>query len=296
MKTRRIISLIMAVIIAFSSAAALSASAALFGKSDSELYADLENIYRKYNFTVGWGLYDVSGSSLYTVASKNTNMLFQSNCTIKAMLGLYVATLIDNGTLSRSQKVNVNRDIMHYGGIDSGTYTVNYLLDNMITVTNSGCYEALLRLVGYENFNAFLASIGSGTRINSYSFMGKCTPADRATEWFAIYKYCHSNAATAKLLWYYFVTAKYSFIRDGLILRPVAHKSGWYEKGSHGYANDCAIVQSVHGGCYLFVLFTMNNGGSGYSQDLVTEMTRTIDKIWNNYQSSAGTYAPFLSL
>ena len=34
-----------------------------------ELQAQLEKVYKKYNFTLGWGLYDISGSTLREVAS-----------------------------------------------------------------------------------------------------------------------------------------------------------------------------------------------------------------------------------
>lgn len=256
------------------------------------LQAELQKIYKRYNFTLGWGLYDISGSSLKEVASYQADKYFQSNCTIKAAMLLYICKLMDAGKLSLSSKLKVNRGKLHYDdfGAKSGSYTVEYLLKRMIHVSNNACYEVFLRYVSRESFNEFLKSLGSGTVIQSYNYMGNCLPRDRATEWFALYNYCHSNAAHAAHAWDLLCKAKYSPIRDG-IGRPAAHKSGWhYEKGVYGTAGDCAVVQSENGGCYLMVMFTRNNVRGNYSQQLMRELAVTLDKVWNEYYAFLPRY------
>ena len=258
-----------------------------YSVSDS-LQTELENVYKRYNFSIGWGLYDISGSSLKEVASYRADQSFQSNCTIKAAMLLYICKQMDAGQLSLDTKMKVNRAKLHYDdfGAGSGNYTVEYLLKRMIHVSNNACYEVFLRYVGLDTFNDFLKSLGSGTVIGSYNYMGNCLPRDRATEWFALYNYCHSKAAHAAHAWDLLCKAKFSPIRDG-IGRPAAHKSGWhYEKGVYGTAGDCAVVQTDNGGCYLMVMFTRNNVRGNYSQQLMRELAVTLDKVWNEYYIS----------
>ena len=286
-RTKKIVSLLVAVALLLS---ALSAATQAFAAGSYDipdgLQADLQDIYDKYNFTVGWGLYDISGSSLKEVASYNADRVFQSNCTIKAAMLLYICKLMDQGKLSKNTLIKVDTDKMNYGGLTSGEYTVDFLLTNMIRVSNSACFEVLHRYVTTKAFNSFLASLGSGTRMTSYSFMGTCKPSDRAKEWFAIYKYCHSDAKNANYAWWQFLTAKYSPIRDGLKTKLVAHKGGWYDKGNKGSCGDCAIVKSRNGGCYLVVIFTQNNQVGDYNTDLLGDLACTLDDVWNSYYKS----------
>ena len=291
---RRLLCLVLTVVLAVS---AISPSVAgcfksmrkehIYSVSDT-LQTELEGIYKKYNFTLGWGLYDISGASLREVASYRADQYFQSNCTIKAAMLLYICKLMDSCQLSLDSKLKISVGKLHYDdfGARSGSYTVEYLLRRMIHVSNNACYEVFLRYVGREVFNDFLKSLGSGTVVPSYNYMGNCLPRDRATEWFALYNYCHSAAKHASHAWNLLLNAKYSPIRDG-IGRPAAHKSGWhYEKGVYGTAGDCAVVKTENGGCYLMVMFTRNNVREKYSQKLMRELAVTLDKVWNEYYSS----------
>ena len=259
----------------------------VYSVSDT-LQAELDKVYKRYNFVIGWGLYDISGASLREVASYQADKYFQSNCTIKAAMLLYICKQMDAGKLSLDTKLKVNAGKLHYDDFDarSGEYTVETLLRRMIHVSNNACYEVFLRYVGRETFNDFLRSLGSGTVVPSYNYMGNCLPRDRATEWFALYNYCHSGARHASHAWNLLLNAKYSPIRDG-IGRPAAHKSGWhYEKGVYGTAGDCAVVKTDNGGCYLMVMFTRNNVREKYSQKLMRELAVTLDKVWNEYYNS----------
>ncbi len=292
---RRLLCLVLTVLIAVSAVSPTAAGCFkgitrkehTYSVSD-ELQAQLEKVYKKYNFTLGWGLYDVSGSTLREVASYRADKYFQSNCTIKAAMLLYLCKLMDADKLSLDTKLKINRGKLHYDdfGARSGTYTVEYLIKRMIHISNNACYEVFLRYVGLETFNDFLKSLGSGTVVPSYSYMGNCLPSDRATEWFALYNYCHSNARHASYAWDLLCKAKYSPIRDG-IGRPAAHKSGWhYEDGVYGTAGDCAVVKTDNGGCYLMVMFTRNNVRGKYSQQLMRELAVTLDKVWDEYYGS----------
>lgn len=295
--TQKLLCFILAVILAAGAVSPTASAAWLFGgitrkervySVSDTLQAELDKVYGKYNFTLGWGLYDISGKTLKEVASYRADKSFQSNCTIKAAMLLYICKQMDAGRLSLGTKLHVNRGKLHYDdfGAKSGDYTVEYLLQRMIHVSNNTCYEVFLRYVGRETFNDFLASLGSGTVIKSYNYMGDCLPRDRATEWFALYNYCHSHAAHSAHAWDLLCKAKYSPIRDG-IGRPAAHKSGWhYEKGVYGTAGDCAVVQSDNGGCYLMVMFTCNNVRAKYSQALMRDLAVTLDKVWDEYYTS----------
>ena len=181
-----------------------------------DLQAELEKVYKRYNFSVAWGLYDISGKSLKEVASYRADKSYQSNCTIKAAMLLYICRQMDAGKLALDTKLQVNKGKLHYDdfGNSSGKYTVEYLLGRMIHVSNNVCYEVFLRYVGRETFNEFLKGLGSGTVVRSYNYMGDCLPQDRATEWFALYNYCHSGAKHASYAWNLLCKAKFSPIRD----------------------------------------------------------------------------------
>lgn len=247
------------------------------------LQNNLAKTYKKYNFSVAWGLYDISGTSLKTVASYNAGKSFQSNCTIKAVMLLYICKLMDAGKLSKDTKIYVNKSKLHYTDFKpkSGKYSVEYLATEMIHVSNNVCFEVFNRYVTKEKFNAFMKSMGSTTALKSYTYMGNCITSDRAIEWFNIYKYCHSGAKHSAFAWKLFTEAKYSPIRDGLGV-TVAHKSGWY-KGKYGTAADCAVVQSKNGGCYLLVIFTKRNSAGNYSEALIRDLAKNLDLVWNDY-------------
>lgn len=253
-----------------------------------KLQRELNNIYSRYNFSLGWGLYDISGEELKEVASYNAEQYFQSNCTIKAAMLLYICQEIDKGNLSLDTKLTVRTVDLHYKDFAarSGNYSIRYLLVRMIHVSNNACYEILLQHITKEVFNQFLAQLGSGTRIQSYTYMGNCTVQNRAKEWLALYKYCHSDAENAAFAWDVLLNAKYSPIRDG-IKRPVAHKSGWHgDAGVYGTAADCGIVSTPNGGCYLMVMFTKNNAKGNFNQALMRELAIALDHIWNDYYAS----------
>lgn len=296
---RKLLCLVLAMVIAVSAVTPTAQAGCLLFKhpftrkervysvSDT-LQAELNKIYKKYNFSLGWGLYDISGSAPKEVASYLADKSFQSNCTIKAAMLLYICQMMDAGKLSLSTKMNVDRSQLSYNdfGASSGKYSVEYLLRRMIHVSNNTCYEVFLRYVGIKTFNEFLKSLGSGTVVGSYSYMGDCTTADRALEWFALYKYCHSNAPHAPHAWDLLCKAKFSPIRDG-IGRPAAHKSGWfYKKGTNGTAGDCAVVQTDNGGSYLMIMFSRNNDKGNFSQQFMRELAVTLDKVWDEYYLS----------
>ena len=286
LKIRKLICLLVTVVILVS-AVATQAFAAGSYTIPSDLKAELSDIYEYYDFTIGWGLYDLSGGGLKEVASYNANRVFQSNCTIKAAMLIYICKLMDEGKLSKSTRMKVNKDELCYGGLASGTYTVNRLLTRMIRVSNNASFEVFHRYVTREKYNAYLASIGSGTRMSSYSFMGKCKISDRATEWYEIYKYCHSDAEHADYAWRQFINARYSPIRTGLRTKTVAHKGGWYTRdGVRGSANDCAVVKTRNGGCYLMIIFTHNNNVGDFNTNLIGRLARTLDDVWNSYYKS----------
>lgn len=252
-----------------------------------DLSKKLTSVYNNFDFSTAWGIYDVSKKTLKEVASKDTDKPFQSNCTIKAAMLLYICTLMDKGKMSKKTKLSVNKKNLHYTDFNnsSGKYSVEYLLTQMIRVSNNVCYEVFLRHVTKEAFNSFLKSIGSGTQIASYNFMGNTAPKNRAIEWFNIYQYCHSSAQNAKFAWDLLVGAKYSPIRDGLGV-TVAHKSGWYyKKGTCGTAADCAIVQSKNGGAYLMIIFTKKNSAGNYSEKYISKIADVLDDVWNEYYS-----------
>lgn len=256
-------------------------------KVSPDLLQEMDEIYWDYDFTIGWALYDISGSFPKEVASYNTEDSFQSNCTIKAAMLLYLCQEMDCGNISEDTYINVNKEDLHYDDfpLESGSYSVDYLAYKMINVSNNSCYEVFLRYFTMEEFNSFLNSIGSNTVIYSYNYMGNCYIQDRATEWFAIYQYCHSNKDHSEYAWNLLTDAKFSPIRDG-IERTVAHKSGWHykeDKDVYGSAADCAIVSTKNGGCYLLIIFTQNNNVGKYSERLISRIAICADKIWDEY-------------
>lgn len=286
LRIRKLICLLVTAVILVT-AGATQAFAAGSYKIPSDLKAELSDIYDYYDFTIGWGLYDLSGGGLKEVASYNANRVFQSNCTVKAAMLIYICKLMDEGKLSKSTRIKVNKNELCYGGLASGNYTVNRLLTGMIRVSNSACFEVFHRYVTKEKYNDYLASIGSGTRMHMYGFMGVCKVSDRATEWYEIYKYCHSDAEHADYAWRQFRTALYSPIRTGLRVKTVAHKGGWYApKGVRGSAGDCAIVKTKNGGCYLMIIFTHNNKVGDFNTNLIGRLARTLDDVWNSYYKS----------
>ena len=262
----------------------VSICASAYAVSD-DLQKKLDKIYNSYNFTVGWGVYDISGGSAKLVAGKNADKSFQSNCTIKSAMMFCICRMMDAGELSLSTKLPVDKNSLHYTDFPelSGKYSVRSLLNKMVKVSNNAAYEVLLRYVTKEKFNAFLSSIGSGTQVASYNYMGSCTPNNRAIEWYALYKYCHSGAEHASFAWNLVRHSFNSPIRTALV-RPVAHKAGWYT--ADGTAADCAVVKSRDGGCYLMVIFTKNNGSGAYELGLIRKLAKVLDDVWSEYYNS----------
>ena len=294
-RLRKFIALVLAVVLFVTATLPSAQAACIFddwkiGKNkkytvSDTLQSELNRLYNRYDFSIGWGVYDISGKKLKTVATRNSAKSYQSNCTIKAPMLMYICQKMDKGELSLSTKLSVNTSKLHYTdfGNKSGKYTVEYLLRRMINVSNNACYEVFLRYVTRSKFNSFLSSLGSGTVITSYNYMGNCTVQDRAVEWFELYKYCHSGAAHASHAWSLLTNAQYSPIRDGLGC-TVAHKSGWhYEEGVRGTAGDCAVVKAKNGGCYLMIMFTKNNARAKYSEKLMRELAVILNKVWNEY-------------
>lgn len=250
-----------------------------------KLNQKIKKTYNSDNFSTAWGIYDISGANLKEVASYNVEKSFQSNCTIKAMMLLYVCKLLDEGSLALNDKLTVNKNKLHYTDFNSsnGRYSVEYLLGKMIHESNNVCYEVFLRYVTKESFNSFLKSLGSGTQITSYNYMGNAIPKDRAIEWFHIYNYCHSKGENASFAWNLFKEAKYSPIRDGLGVK-VAHKSGWYyKKGTCGTAADCAIIKTKNGGAYLMVIFTKRNSAGNFSKTYIANLACVLNEVWDEY-------------
>lgn len=269
------------VVLTLVSSLALTANA--YTPSD-DIQNRIDKVISRHHFSVGWGVYDISGGTLKPVATYNADTSFQSNCTIKALMLYFLCTEMDAGRLSLSDRIQVYPKKLHYTDfpLTAGKYTVRFLIDRMIHVSNSSVYEVLLRYMTKEKFNDFLASIGSGTRVSSYTFMGYTTVNTRANDWIRIYNYCHSGAKNAGFAWRTFRTALLSPIRDGLA-RPVAHKCGWYANGT---AADCAVVKTRNGGCYLMVIFTKNNQKGSYDLALIRQLARALDSLWNEYYLS----------
>ena len=43
------------------------------------------------------------------------------------------------------------------------------------------------------------------------------------------------------------------------------------------------MVQTPNGGCYLLIMFSKNNVVGDFSEAFLRELTRVLDKVWNEY-------------
>lgn len=247
----------------------------------------IDPIVTSTGYSVGWGVYDLSGSQLKTVASFYDTQDFQTNCTIKAVLLLYLCKLNDEGTFAFT---DANKTLMNA----------------MISISDNNAFWTLLKKVKVENFNAFLKNdLKSGTQLPvDYSWMGQSTTQNRAKEWFWIYKYCHGikipgstaeiKKDNAKYAWNLLRDAGSSYIGYPNTVFTVAHKSGWYTPSDKGAtAGDCAVVRNKDGGCYLMIIFTKKRAlpnDKAIQRELIKDLAYTLDDIWDiyNYVDASG--------
>ena len=172
-------------------------------------------------------------------------------------------------------------NIQKYG---SGEFSIRRLLTECITVSDNDAYCVLLDHFGIDNFNKWLAKMGSSSWVSTYDVMGFATTESRALEWKKIVEYCEkSDSEESELLWEILLEANSSPIRNALrkytdLNCTVAHKSGWYNGKYGGASNDCAIVTLDDGRKYLMVILTQRKGNV-YDNNLVEGLATNLSKM-----------------
>lgn len=254
----------------------------------------LESLYKRYSdFAIAWRLESLD-TGKYIEYNDGKQKSFSSCCTIKAVFALYVCEQLESGKTGDALETKLYYDrtnpfhahggsgnIQKYG---SGEFSIKRLLTECITVSDNDAYCVLLDHFGIDNFNKWLAKMGSSSWVSTYNVMGFATTESRALEWKKIVEYCEeSDSEESELLWEILLEANSSPIRNALrkytdLNCTVAHKSGWYNGKYGGASNDCGVVTLDDGRKYLMVILTERKE-KVYDNNLVEGLATNLSKM-----------------
>ena len=226
------------------------------------------------------GFYVVDLQSKMTLGY-NATTEFWTACTVKAGMALYAYKKCEWGAASLSDIWTYQK--RHYCD-RSGTiqysafgtrYTAEYVLYNMIHISDNAAYYMAQDYLGYQGYNAYIKSLGVKHTHWSYNSWGYLTPQELGLIWQEIYNYRTQSWYGAKLF-DIFLNAKYNFIKQGLYNRyDVAHKSGWNDKSY----NDAGVVFGKRP--YVMVIMTTPgnlNGNEAYLGSIARLLNEYMDE------------------
>ncbi len=248
----------------------------------------LNSIYTTYSGTnIAWGLYSLKDDS-YISFNKDTE--FTSCSTIKVVYSLYCLEKVKEGKASLDDVLVYDKTKHHYNSTTASKSTIAKLGRSKFTlkeviyytlyVSDNDAYMMLLYYFGFDDFNDYVASLGSTTELSSSMLYGHATVENRSKEWKQIYSFYNEDDEVSDFFKTTLLDAKYGYIEEGLasLGYNTAHKSGWSNK--YGAAHDCAIVYSENGE-YLMIILTQKYNSKPQS-DLVKKLAPVLDEIWSN--------------
>lgn len=180
---------------------------------------------------------------------------------IKGPMALYAYKCIDDGVISWDTIKTYQA--WHYQANSTGWvqnspfgtgFDVKTLMDYMVRISDNQAYLMIKELVGVENFEAMMASLGSTRIIPKGSNWGYITAFEMASVWREIYYYSLSSDSGAELF-DRFMHAQYNYIWRAIPQYEAAHKSGWSGKAF----NDAGVV-FADGHQYVLVVLMGRSG------------------------------------
>lgn len=261
-----------------------------FRMSDG-LYGKFKQCFSSFSNNESVALIELGTNMAFTF-SKDTKIATAS--AIKAPLALFVSKCIDDGIISWDTQTKY--EWWHFQANSTGVvqnspygtaFTVETLMDYMVRISDNQAYLMLKELVGAENFEKMMASLGSSRIIPVGSNWGDITAWEMASAWREIYYYSKYNE-NGEQLFDRFMHAMYNYIWRAIPQYEAAHKSGW-----SGRAYNDAGVVFAGGREYVLVVLVGRNGledkTSQYQFNNVTQLLAELMVEYNSYLDSAST-------
>lgn len=258
-----------------------------FRMSD-ELYNKFKQCFSSFFNNESVALIELETNMAFTF-SKDTKIATASS--IKAPLALFVSKCIDDGIISWDTQKKY--EWWHFQANSTGevqnspygtAFTVETLMDYMIRISDNQAYLMLKELVGAEEFEKMMASLGSSRIIPVGSNWGDITAWEMASAWREIYYYSKYNA-NGEQLFDRFMHAMYNYIWRAIPQYEAAHKSGWSGRAF----NDAGVVFAGDRQ-YVLVVLVGRNGledkTSQYQFNSVTQLLAELMVEYNAYLDS----------
>lgn len=261
-----------------------------FRMSDS-LYNKFKQCFSSFSNSESVALIELDTNMAFTF-SKDTKIGTASS--IKAPLALFVSKCIDDGIISWDTQKKY--EWWHFQENSTGVvqnspygtaFTVETLMDYMVRISDNQAYLMLKELVGAEEFEKMMASLGSSRIIPAGGNWGDITAWEMAAAWREIYYYSKHNA-NGEQLFDRFMHAMYNYIWRAIPQYEAAHKSGWSGRAF----NDAGVVFAGDRR-YVLVVLVGRNGledtSSQFQFNKVTQLLAELMVEYNAYLDSAST-------
>lgn len=254
-----------------------------FRMSD-ELYNKFKQCFSSFSNNESVALIELETNMAFTF-SKDTKIATASS--IKAPLALFVSKCIDDGIISWDTQKKY--EWWHFQANSTGevqnspygtAFTIETLMDYMIRISDNQAYLMLKELVGAEEFEKMMASLGSSRIIPVGSNWGDITAWEMASAWREIYYYSKYNA-NGEQLFDRFMHAMYNYIWRAIPQYEAAHKSGWSGRAF----NDAGVVFAGDRQYVLVVLVGRNGLEDKTSQYQFNSVTQLLAELMVEYNA-----------
>lgn len=233
-----------------------------YGDVNQTLISELTSVLSKYNKNISIACWKTDGSMAVTY---NTNQTYFSACTIKIPIMLYCCKLIDAGKISKDTQLTYQEKHYHGGSGKIryqayGTkYTVEYLINQGLSISDNVAYEMIVDYIGHEGFNAMLEELGCKSLIvpNYSIWASKAQVNDFVKVWEAVYNYFNKNTVGSNILKTACTNTPFNYGSRAIKEYEYSHKSGDNFGASCAY-NDAGIIWSNTP--YVYAIFTKSEG------------------------------------
>lgn len=233
------------------------------------------------NMNIGVGLYSLDGKKGYEY---NANQKINGACTIKAAFAKYVLETCEKKGIDiwstyitfESWHDNFGSGNIILYGRHGYKYSIGYLVNVLLTVSDNVAYNMLLDMFPLDEFYQYLKSIGGEDDGKQW---GAATVAQRKNEWLDIYKYVNSGGKYSKTLRDDITNTLYAYIPQGMVtMHNYMHKSGWTEDSfDYPAAGDCCIIDDS----YLLVVLTEDwSIGTGHI-NVIQYIGNAVERYYN---------------
>lgn len=233
------------------------------------------------NMNIGVGLYSLDGKKGYEY---NANQKINGACTIKAAFAKYVLETCEKKGIDiwstyitfQSWHDNMGSGNIILYGKHGYKYSIGYLVNVLLTVSDNVAYNMLLDMFPLKDFYQHLASIGGEDDGKQW---GAASVAQRRNEWLDIYKYVNSGSKYSQTLRKNITNTLYAYIPQGMVSRHnYMHKSGWTEDSfDYPASGDCCIIDDS----YLLIVLTEDwSIGTGHI-NVIQYIGNAVERYYN---------------